>query len=220
MNAKLDQIWTKILDRIIADPELHGQWLETLSYLEMTGSRKISGFMPSQSCPLYILQHAAEESRHAFFFKHQIRKLGLEVDAERQILGGVCGKWLLHQIDQFVVRSLKASGLSGASLRHGAYLLTTLCIELRAEWLYPLYESRLRLHDIPVSLRAVIKEEEAHLDFVRQKMARSGLEPFVSSLSQFEAELFEKFTENMIRVTDDSKAIVAHRQPLGAPCYD
>ena len=110
-----------------------------------------------------------------------------------------------------MVRSLKASGLSGSSLRHGAYLLTTLCIELRAEWLYPLYESRLRIHDIPVSLRAVIKEEEAHLDFVRQKMARSGLEPFINSLSQFESELFEKFTKNMIRLTDATEAIVAQK---------
>lgn len=199
MNANTSDLWTELLDRMIADPRLHGRWLETLSYLEMTGSRKISAYMPSQKCPLFLLQHGAEESRHAFFFKHQIRKLGLDVDGDREILGGVRGKWYLHMIDQFVVRSLKSSGLSGASLRDAAYLLTTLSIELRAEWLYPLYESRLRLHDIPVSLRAVIKEEEAHLDFVRQKIAQSDLEAFIHPLMKYEAELFDKFTESLNR---------------------
>ncbi|MCB1305279.1 MAG: hypothetical protein KDK37_13410 [Leptospiraceae bacterium] len=67
------------LETVLEDGELHARWLSTLSMLEHTGARKIHKCMPALpddlGRSLNVLQHAAEESRHAFFFAKQIQRL-------------------------------------------------------------------------------------------------------------------------------------------------
>ena len=98
-----------LLDIIIKDPSLHSRWLLTLSYLENCGARKISEFQSifKGQVPLAILQHAWEESRHAFFMKKQISKLELNPDQERKFLGGTKAKNLLYLLDIKILKLLK-----------------------------------------------------------------------------------------------------------------
>ena len=71
------------LQVIVSSPKLHMRWLETLSHLENRGAHKIMGFQPKRQVKLFLLQHAAEEARHAFFFKRQIAKLYKNQSEER-----------------------------------------------------------------------------------------------------------------------------------------
>lgn len=67
------------LETVVEDAGLHARWLATLSLLEHTGARKIHRSMPGLPGHLRlaesVLQHAAEEARHAFFFRKQIGKI-------------------------------------------------------------------------------------------------------------------------------------------------
>ena len=58
-----------VLDRLIADPPRHARWLNTVALLEYTGARKMLKSQASARMSEMILRHAAEESRHAHFFK-------------------------------------------------------------------------------------------------------------------------------------------------------
>ncbi len=63
-----------ILPTIIAQPQLHARWLNTLSLMENTGARKISASEDPVTVTYIILKHAAEEHRHAFYLKKQLKK--------------------------------------------------------------------------------------------------------------------------------------------------
>ncbi|MCB9229638.1 MAG: hypothetical protein H6618_08500 [Deltaproteobacteria bacterium] len=197
MISEKEELWSDMLRRIISERDLHVRWLATLSYLELVGTRKIISFLPAMNCPLSILQHAAEESRHASFFKAQIRKLGADPDQPCQLLGGGLAKWYLHRLDQWVVRVLKQSDLEEVKIPSVAYLLTTLCVELRAEWLYPVYETLLCSMKQPFSLKGVIREEEQHLRLIREELASFSFNPDYERLIYAEKGLFDDLTDQI-----------------------
>ena len=196
---ELSTAWERKLQTIVSDPELHCRWLETLSQLELAGARKIVKYQPPVHCPLDVLQHSAEEHRHAFFFKNQIRKIPGDTSLKRRYLGGDRSRRLLHRLDIEICRILKAAGYQGRKLKDAAYLLTTLCIELRADWLYPLYEKVLKASGSAVSLRSIIREEEAHLAFVEKKADQEKLSRFFIPAREAESRLFSEFSRNLER---------------------
>ena len=192
------QSWGGIFRAIINDRELHARWLHTLSYMELLGAKKIAACIVPGRCSAYMLQHLAEESRHAYFFRSRIRDLGEDPDIIRPIVGDARVKWYLYRIDQFVVRLLRQSGES----RHrapAAYFLTTLAVELRAEWLYPLYEKCLREAGMPFTLRSLIREEEAHLDLVRSRISSLALEHLIPDLKEAEGIFFAGLSSGIRR---------------------
>ena len=65
------------IERIVENPELHAKWLNTLSFMENCGARKISAGEDRVKTSLLQLKHAAEEHRHAYYLKKQIGKLGV-----------------------------------------------------------------------------------------------------------------------------------------------
>ena len=75
MNAKTNSPINEILEKIIDDPSQHAKFLNTLSFLENTGSREISAMQSDSNTSLSLLKHASEESRHAYFIKKQIPKV-------------------------------------------------------------------------------------------------------------------------------------------------
>jgi hypothetical protein len=164
-----------LLEAIISDQGLHVKWLSTLSYLENCGARKISGFQAifKGNVPLSILQHASEESRHAFFMKKQILKLNAEPDAKLPLLGGLKTKNFLHSLDIKILKLLKKEKIiQKDQLFYYAYLLTTYAIEKRAEILYGLYQARLTSSHSEVSIKSIIKEEENHLEEIETKIKK------------------------------------------------
>jgi hypothetical protein len=65
-----------LVERIVADPALHARWLNTFSYLEYVGFRKIVKSQRAEVLTAAILGHACEEGRHALGLKKLAIKLG------------------------------------------------------------------------------------------------------------------------------------------------
>ncbi|WP_428331250.1 hypothetical protein [Mucilaginibacter sp.] len=157
----------ELLPHIITDNELHARWLNSLSLMENTGARKISAGEDLRTLTLIILKHAAEEHRHAYFLKKQIEKTGIACPtyADEYLLAPISSKHYLHQLDISVSRYLKdALDLNGKELRFTAYLLVTYAIELRADELYPQYQTALENAGSKINVKSIILEEEGHLE--------------------------------------------------------
>ena len=157
-----------ILPAIVANPQIHAKWLNTLSLMENTGARKISASEDSETVTYIILKHAAEEHRHAFYLKKQLEKLGENLCptyAADYLLAPRDSKFYLNRLDLEVCRYLKAKlHLTGKELRFAAYLLVTYAIEVRADELYPIYQDALSEAESKVNVKSIILEEEGHLE--------------------------------------------------------
>ena len=145
------------LEIICADVELHARFLNTLSLLEHIGSRKIMlarGAAPDGR----MLQHLAEETRHAFFFKRAAEKLvRRSLDYSRTCtLAGAAARLYLGRLD---------AGISSALPRGNPlpYLYMSLVIEDRAIWAYRIYQHMLTETRCGISLKPVLAEETLHL---------------------------------------------------------
>ena len=67
--------FTSLLRLVIAHPDLHAKWLNTLSFLENCGARKIAMCEHKTLVKEEMLKHAAEEFRHAHDLKKQLLKI-------------------------------------------------------------------------------------------------------------------------------------------------
>ncbi len=157
-----------LLTTIVADNQLHARWLNTLSLMENTGARKISASEDTEKVTYIILKHAAEEHRHAFYLKKQLEKLGkvsCPTYAREYLLAPGHSKYYLNYLDVEVCRYLKSElKLTGSELRFAAYLLVTYAIEVRADELYPVYQTALDNAGSKVNVKSIILEEEGHLE--------------------------------------------------------
>ena len=155
------------LREIVSSPELHVKWINTLSFLENCGAKKIMRAYHPLNVNEVILKHAAEEARHAYFMKRQIAKVdrgACETYSLKSLLAPIETLHYLQQLDVETSRIVKEEmGLSAYDLRYLSYLLVTYAIELRADELYPKYQTALEKSGSPVSVIAIIKEEENHL---------------------------------------------------------
>lgn len=189
----------QVLSQIVRQPELHERWLATLSYLECCGARKIAGFLPDGDVNLVLLRHAAEEARHAYFFKNQILKIREELQEPYTLLGGFSAKHYLRALDSGISRLLKSEqNLTGRELKHGAYLLTTLTIEERAAIVYPLYQEILEEHQLKVSLKSVILEEDRHLAEIHEELDLfPQAQEIMDQARALENKLYEAFIQKV-----------------------
>ncbi len=165
-----------LLQQIVAQPELHAMWLNTLSMMENCGARKISASEHTQNVDLIVLKHAAEEARHAYYLKSQIAKTGFkgcETYQPASLLSPVQSFQYLHRLDASISRYLKEKcKLNGNELKYGSYLLVTYAIEVRADELYPIYERVLKEKSSPITMRMIIVEEKGHLEEMIEQMER------------------------------------------------
>ncbi len=116
----------QLLTTIVASDELHAKWLNTLSFLENCGARKIAACEHPTLVKEEMLKHAAEEFRHAHHLKRQIEKVSsyrMETYSLSLMLGGISTLHYLAALDLKASQYLKASGLSKNSVREAAYLL-------------------------------------------------------------------------------------------------
>jgi len=157
-----------ILEHIVNDTQLHAKWLNTLSYMENAGAKKISASEHKENVTLIILKHAAEEHRHAYYLKKQLDKLGGNLCAtyrNEELLTPNQTKFYLNSLDVAVCRYLKQQfNLSGYELKFAAYLFVTYAIEVRADELYPVYQDVLTTAKSKVNVKSIILEEEGHLE--------------------------------------------------------
>ena len=155
------------IKQIVSNTELHAKWLNTLSMMENSGARKISACEHSHNVDIIILKHAAEEARHAYYLKKQIKKLNYEGCATytpSEILAPIASYQYLHKLDVAYSRYLKNNfNFNSSELKYASYLLTTYAIEVRADELYPIYDEILKEAGSNISVKMIIAEEKGCL---------------------------------------------------------
>ena len=141
------------------EPALHARFLNMLSLLEHIGSRKIMTSPAMGEPSLDGLKHLAEEARHAYFFKRTAEGVAhhpLDYSAENTI-AGPAARFYMGRLDVEISRSL---GKTAPAL---PYLYMSLIVELRAVWMYRIYQIVLMEQKIGLTLKSVLAEEELHL---------------------------------------------------------
>jgi bacterioferritin (cytochrome b1) len=184
--------WEKLLSKIISSDTLHALWLNTLSYLENCGARKIAKAEDSSLVKEKMLKHAAEEFRHAYHLKRQIARLGaFPLDTYEKILGGKSSQHFLNALDIQISRYLQQKGLKAKEI---AYPLVTYVIERRALTLYPLYHRLLKGSKSLVTVASVWLEEEEHLKEMEEELARiPGSDEYKRVAEEIEEKLCRKW---------------------------
>ena len=201
-----------ILENIVNDNLLHAKWLNTLSFMENAGARKISASEDKEKVNLIILKHAAEEHRHAYYLKKQIGKIGeglCKNYESKYLLAPKASKFYLNSLDVKVCRYLKNEfKLNGTDLKFTAYLLVTYAIEVRADELYPVYQDILTKTNSKVMVKSIILEEEGHLEeMIHQlKSFSPDWEKHASVAVEIENGLFDEW---MVRLGEEVVGVEA-----------
>ncbi len=158
---------SRIIEQFVNDDHLHCRWINTLSLMENVGAQKIVKSEHPLAVNESMLKHAAEETRHAYYLKRQIKKLqpgACPSFAPKHLVNARSSYQYLNLLDTRISRLLrKKLGLHGRELRQHAYVLVTYAIEVRADEVYGVYEGHLKAARSPVSVRGIIAEEEQHL---------------------------------------------------------
>ncbi|QBJ85392.1 hypothetical protein DDI74_03570 [Chryseobacterium gleum] len=157
-----------LLKRIVQDGSTHARWLNTLSFMENAGARKISKCEHPTLVSQIQLKHAAEEHRHAYYLKKQIGKIDPELCKtyeSTELLAPIATSQYLHSLDIKACRYLqKAFNLDKTDIKYAAYLFVTYAIEVRADELYPVYQQVLTEASSKIMVKSIILEEEGHLE--------------------------------------------------------
>lgn len=187
---------TSVLENIVNDNVLHSKWLNTLSYMENAGAKKISASEHKEEVTLLILKHAAEEHRHAYYLKKQLAKLDenlCKTYSNAELLAPNHTKYYLNTLDVQVCRYLKDHfKLSGYDLKFAAYLFVTYAIEVRADELYPIYQDVLTAKESRVTVKSIILEEEGHLEEMLNQLKEFSpdWEKHAQEIIQIEQQMF------------------------------
>lgn len=191
------------LATIVADDILHAKWLNTLSFMENAGAKKISASEHKENVNIIVLKHAAEEHRHAYYLKKQIAKIangGCETYGNAELLSPAHTKYYLHALDIAVCRYLKDKfNLSGYELKFAAYLFVTYAIEVRADELYPIYQAILDQSNSKVNVKSIILEEEGHLEEMIKQLATFSKDwkKYADDVIAIEQALFQNWTNDL-----------------------
>lgn len=191
-----------ILRKIVADENLHAKWLNTLSYMENCGARKIAACEHPTKVKEEMLKHASEEFRHAHYLKSQIGRVTekkWDDYAMTSLLGGYHSLHYLDVLDAKVCRYLKQKKeLTWKQMQEAAYLLVTYAIECRASSLYPLYDKVLKAAKSKVTVMSILLEEKEHLEDMERELALiPGSEAMMEAAKAFEAGLHDKWIESL-----------------------
>jgi rubrerythrin len=165
-----------LLHKIVQNREWHARFLNTLSLMELCGAQRLARAM--LSCPqrTFLLEHVAEEYRHAYFLRRLANKVAerdLATFDEENVFCHKQSSSYIKSVDRRICISIKHHAIS--FITNIAYLLTTLVIEQRALPFYTLYQQVIEEHRIPISLKSLITEEEHHLSEINQEITDTDL---------------------------------------------
>ena len=192
---KQEEQLSRIIEKVVVSDDLHAKWLNSLSMMENTGARKISKYEHPVNTTLIVLKHAAEEARHAYYLKKQIGKLTKDCPdySYPYLLAPIESHHYLNMLDVEACRYLKKTlHLEGRALKHGAYLLVTYSIEVRADMLYGIYQEALTRHKSKVNVKSIIAEEEGHLAEMERMLVQfhPEWEKLAADVCEIEVRLF------------------------------
>ncbi len=201
-----------MLNTIVSSPELHAKWLNTLSFLENCGARKIAACEHPTLVREEMLKHAAEEFRHAHHLKRQIERVPfspLHTYALDNMLGNIATLHYLSALDLQASRFLKEQGLSKQRIKEYAYILVTYAIELRAEELYPLYDQALRACGSRVTVKSILMEEKEHLSEMRAEFEKlSSGWSYAEVVCSYEATLYKTWINTIQNSIDHFRELM------------
>ncbi|MCI0600101.1 MAG: hypothetical protein L0Y60_11400 [Beijerinckiaceae bacterium] len=188
----------QLIGKIVAGPALHARWLNTFSYLEYIGFRKIVKSQRAETMSAAILGHACEEGRHALGLKKLAIKLGgagFDTYLPDALLCGEEAKEYFQTLDRSCDEAF-------ASLRENERVTLTYCyvtwlVERRALDVYRTYKLALGESEIARKLTSLLAEETKHLADVEALLQSSDPEFFVRSktFATKEAALYQNFIE-------------------------
>lgn len=194
-----EERFKKIVEKIVSADDIHAKWLNSLSMMENTGARKISKYEHPVNVNIIVLKHAAEEARHAYYLKKQIGKLAKDACPDYSypyLLAPIESYHYLDMLDVEACRYLKNKlHLEGRALKHGAYLLVTYAIEVRADMLYGIYQEALTKQTSKVNVKSIITEEEGHLAEMQRMLEafHPDWEMLAAEMCEVEQILFGKW---------------------------
>lgn len=198
-----------VLRKIIARPDLHARWLNTLSFLEHVGSRKILKTQSGSRTDEKTLRHAAEEAGHAYHFKKMISQVTPDASLNYSYDSMLCGYAAYRYFQGLDSRAKKSvTGVASDEKARICYLYVTTMVEERAGWIYPIYDRCLRDMGTGLNLARVIAEEERHLDEMHQAISvlkSAQLEEF----RRFESESFARFFEILRHEVENATEVKA-----------
>lgn len=149
-----------LLQGICADPVLEQRFLHTLSLLEFMGARKIGKSVAAHHPPALVLEHWADETRHAAVLAGLAASGPVDV-ASVEYLCEEPTKTYFQAVDRGICESI-GRGRSGEERGLLNYLVVTSVIERRAMMVYPLYRAHTDRDDVREALSRIIVEEQSH----------------------------------------------------------
>jgi hypothetical protein len=185
-----------LISQIVADPALHARWLNTFSYLEYVGFRKIVKSQRAEVLTAAILGHACEEGRHALGLKKLAVKLGgagFDSYAPQVLLCGEEAEAYFQDLDQSCDEAF--ADRSADERVRLAYGYVTWLVERRALDVYGLYKNALGDSEIARKLGGLLAEETKHLSDI-ETLLQAADPAFSTRSKEFEAvenSLYEVF---------------------------
>jgi hypothetical protein len=201
-----------LIGAIVADPALHARWLNTFSYLEYVGFRKIVKSQRAEVLTAAILGHACEEGRHALGLKKLAIKLGgaqFDSYAPEALLCGEEAKAYFQDLDKACDEGF--ADRSNEERAKLTYCYVTWLVERRALEVYQIYKRALGESEIARKLGGLLAEETKHLADV-EAVLRIGDPEFSSRSKEFEAveaALYQNFIGVLTRELARDAAITA-----------
>ncbi len=191
----------KFLKTIIQQPILHAQWLNTLSFLEYIGARKILKSQKSEHLNWFLLQHIREETGHALFFKTLSRKISKKYCPSFEtpyLMEGKKAENYFQSIDHHAEKNLTHH----PQAHYLNYLYTTWMIEERAIKVYQTYNDLLKKNKFSFTLNAVLREEDHHLQTITQEIKKRDLDfkNRIQQLFEYETQQFQELLTNWLKL--------------------
>lgn len=194
LNSKPLVTFETVIAKVRVNQDTHAKFVNTLSLLEYIGARKIIKSQNEADISIDLLAHAAEEIRHAQMLKKIALKMSegkLDSYQEEHLLCGNAGRAYIQAIDHGVEAEMTTTN------PWTNYLIATLLIEERANVLYPFYETILAECGHPGILKAIVREENAHLRDILNYLEKQNPKnlPSLEKLRGLEERAFSKFME-------------------------
>ena len=207
-TKKTTLLLLRILEKVVSDKNLHSRWLNTLSYLEYIGTRKMLKSLPAHILSKAFLDHIHEEARHSLFFKNLAQKVAQKNLSfkDHELLAPQEGSDYFQQVDHYSVKFSFSNPVIN-------YLYTTYTLEQRALSFYFLYDEMLKRKGFSFSLQSVLNDEKAHLDFVFKKIQKINplWESNLEEISHFEHQKYFSFLITLEKVIFDIPFIAKFR---------
>ncbi len=208
---KSDDRLAAVIAAVVTDDHVHARFLNTFSFLEYIGFRKIVKSQRAEVLNRSLLMHALEEGRHALLLKKLAVKLGgqaFDFYRAETMFCPEAAKTYFQELDhQCDARFARLDDLERSKL---VYLYVTWLIERRALDVYGCYRDILGSSDLAPKLSALLAEEVGHLRAVEAGIA-AGDPQHATRSAQFEAleaALYRDFVAAMAREAATHRAAV------------